>query len=1130
MLKITLHNGYKWARLIAYLSVFGAVSTIGFTAPNFVLSDTTQAEVNPNPDSNTLVLSLDGKDDKKIEAVKKILQEENFVNFTEPEAINQELRELKKNRLVLIAQSDKNLSNEQFKGALSKLKQADAVLTANRNNKYQIALEPNDPYWTNGGLWGLKKIGMQQAWDQTTGSNDIIVADTDTGVNYNHEDLADNMWKNAAEIPGDKIDNDGNGYVDDIYGIDTKNKDSDPMDDHGHGTHTAGTLGAVGNNNKGVVGVNWNVKILVCKFIGADGWGDDADAIKCFNYIVLMKNRGVNIRVTTNSWGDPVNPAAPFPQALKDSIDAVGSAGIVNVFAAGNAGVDIDKNPFYPASFASNTTGSTTAVSTSILAVAASASTDGWPSWSNYGLKSVHLAAPGVSILSTGGGALYNYLSGTSMATPHVAGAAAALLAKKPTLTVGQLKSQILDNVDALPQWQNKVISGGRLNVFKALSAESNPAPPIKKPDLNVQSLAVAPSLTTPGATLTATVLIKNDGDADAAAFSVDFYQNRLTPPPDGLTGDKTWLVSQLAAGATTSLTHTFSTAQTGVFKAWAQVDTKGQIDETKENNNNLGPINYEIAKPDAAVTSLTVTPSHSLVGTQLTASITVKNSGKTNIAKPFAVDFYQNRASAPGAAVAGDKRWTIDGLATGEQKVITYPFVATSPGAYKAWAQVDTDQQVDEQSETNNVIGPIAYEATQPDLAIKSLAIEPAAAEVGAKITAKIEVENQGGADAGNFLIDFYQNRLTAPTAGLSGDQKTTIALVKAGKSETIKFDFTFSAAADYQAWAQVDTDNKISEISETNNLAGPTNYAVSEKPKPNLIIQAFTVSPNKAEQGAPLVATVVVKNNGSAGASAFSTDFYKHRSDNDKPKKGHKGDDKKSAGPLAAGQTATQTFTFTPAVGSYTAYVQVDEEGGVQATDAVAGPASYTITAKSLPPAAQPPPEPTAPTNPISPTAAKPQANQENQEHNNPQQRTSAEQTALEVNDISVNDISFSGANVAINLTKPAQAAVIYSRSTNWLRWEKLVEKYSQLAQDQPKRAKRYNGLANSYRQQIARTTTTVNVDEQSAEHRISLSKLNANTRYFYRTTVSVGEDETITTEVSNFRTAKVPRRSKK
>jgi serine protease len=319
---------------------------------------------------------------------------------------------------------------------------------------------PNDPAWLIGYMWGLEKIQMQPVWLQyTTGSSDVVVADIDTGADYTHPDLVANMWHNPSEIAGNGVDDDQNGYVDDVYGIDTYNHDSDPMDDYGHGTHTAGIMSAAGDNGIGVVGVNWNAKIIACKFIGSDGSGTDAGAIECFNYVVALKQHGVNIRATNNSWGD-ARGSDPFPQALKDAIDAAGNAGIVNVFAAGNGGTNTDAAPFDPASFDSP----------SIISVAASDIDDQRASFSNYGPISVDLAAPGVNIDSTYWGD-YGFLSGTSMAAPHVAGAVAILAAFDPALTASAMKSLILNNVDVLPNWSGLTATGGRLNVLKAMMA-----------------------------------------------------------------------------------------------------------------------------------------------------------------------------------------------------------------------------------------------------------------------------------------------------------------------------------------------------------------------------------------------------------------------------------------------------------------------------------------------------------------------------------------------------------------------------------------------------------------------------------------------------------------------------------
>ena len=347
---------------------------------------------------------------------------------------------------------------------------------------YRTQATANDPRFNE--LYGLTKIQAPLAWDTTTGSPSVIVAVIDLGVDYNHEDLSANMWRNPGEtglnsIGQDKatnaIDDDGNGYVDDVFGIDTINHDSNPMDDGGHGTHVSGTIGGVGNNSTGVVGVNWNVRMMAIKSHGADGNGTSASVVEAFQYVAMMRRRGVNVRVTNNSWGGA--PEAPdYDQALKDAIDAAGNTGILTVCAAGNSARDNDALPFYPASYDSP----------SIMSVAASDQNDNRAGFSSRGATSVDLAAPGVLILSTLRNSTYGFFSGTSMATPHVSGAAALLWAHAPYLTVSQVKATLMNNVDVLPQWAGLTVTGGRLNLARAVQNTPS-AHPIDGPDFFVR-------------------------------------------------------------------------------------------------------------------------------------------------------------------------------------------------------------------------------------------------------------------------------------------------------------------------------------------------------------------------------------------------------------------------------------------------------------------------------------------------------------------------------------------------------------------------------------------------------------------------------------------------------------------
>ncbi|MCA1637573.1 MAG: S8 family serine peptidase [Acidobacteria bacterium] len=354
-----------------------------------------------------------------------------------------------------------NLSVEQ---AVARYKNLAGIEAVQPNYYYHLLATPSDPQFPQ--LYAMQKISAPAAWDLTTGSANTVVAVIDSGIAYNHQDLATNMWKNPGEINGNGIDDDGNGFVDDYYGYDFFYNDSNPIDDAGgHGTHVAGIIGAVGNNNLGVVGVNWNVRLMAIKIYSPNGTDStSAMLVNAYNYVRMMKNRGVNIRVTNNSYGD-CGEACGYDQATKDALDAMGNAGILNVFAPGNNGRNIENSPFYPASY----------TSPSILSVAASTSTDERAGFSNYGATSVDIAAPGENILSTfnSSDSSYRSLSGTSMSSPHGAGAAALLSSYNPNLSVASLKATLMNTVDLLPQWNGVVKSGGRLNVFRALQTQT---------------------------------------------------------------------------------------------------------------------------------------------------------------------------------------------------------------------------------------------------------------------------------------------------------------------------------------------------------------------------------------------------------------------------------------------------------------------------------------------------------------------------------------------------------------------------------------------------------------------------------------------------------------------------------
>lgn len=359
----------------------------------------------------------------------------------------------------------------------------------------QAVATPNDFYYANQSLWGLHNTGQlggragadihtPEGWDIQNSADHIVVAVIDTGLRYTHEDLAANMWVNPGESgPGllgiDKsvngLDDDGDGYIDDVHGINAITGTGIPWDDHGHGTHVSGTIGGVGNNSVGVVGVAWQIQIMACKFLDATGHGSVSDAIECIDY---ARSKGANI--INASWGDyltaPRNGILPdlpaYSTALHDAVASARDAGILFVAATGNDNTDNDVHPLYPASYTDLD---------NIIAVAATDRNDAKASFSNYGANTVHLGAPGQDILScwNGNDNDYQYLSGTSMGTPHVVGVCALVWAHYPAETYLQIKNRVLAGTDWLPSLAGKCVTGGRLNLANALGATTPPPPTV---------------------------------------------------------------------------------------------------------------------------------------------------------------------------------------------------------------------------------------------------------------------------------------------------------------------------------------------------------------------------------------------------------------------------------------------------------------------------------------------------------------------------------------------------------------------------------------------------------------------------------------------------------------------------
>ncbi|HEX8082219.1 MAG TPA: S8 family peptidase [Jatrophihabitans sp.] len=358
--------------------------------------------------------------------------------------------------------------------AIQALKADPAVAYAEPNWIYTHAATSTDPYYTDGSLWGMygpsttpaNAYGSNAAaaWAAgTTGSASVYIGVIDEGIQYNHPDLAGQVGNPLETANG--ADDDGNGYVDDVYGWDFDGNNNSVYDGttlgvaDDHGTHVSGTIGAKANNGAGVVGVNWNVKMISGKFLGAAG-GNTANAIKAIDYFTGLKARGVNIVATNNSWG-----GGGYSQALGDAIGRANNANILFIAAAGNGGTDQvgdnnDTTPSYPSSYPH----------ANVVSVAAITKTGTRASYSNYGPTSVDIGAPGSAVWSTTAYNTYGSLSGTSMATPHVTGAAALYASTHPGATAAAIKNALLSSAVPTASMAGVTTTGGRLDAFAALS------------------------------------------------------------------------------------------------------------------------------------------------------------------------------------------------------------------------------------------------------------------------------------------------------------------------------------------------------------------------------------------------------------------------------------------------------------------------------------------------------------------------------------------------------------------------------------------------------------------------------------------------------------------------------------
>ena len=360
--------------------------------------------------------------------------------------------------------------------AINSVPTLSSILTGTISER-SSSMGPNDPLY--GKLWGLNNTGSnepdrtggtsttpgvegsdvdaEKAWGITRGSKNVVIAVIDTGIDYNHPDLQNNLWVNTMEIPGNNIDDDGNGYIDDIHGWNAEKDNGNPMDGNSHGTHCAGTIGAEHNNGVGVAGVMGEVSLMAVKFLSDSGSGSLADAVEAIDYATRM-----NVDVMSNSWG-----GGGFSKALEDAITAAKNKGIMFVAAAGNNGTNNDTSPTYPSNYQVD----------NVVSVASHNAQDTMSSFSCFGKRTVHVAAPGSNVLSSTPNGQYKVLSGTSMATPHVSGVIGLLLSESGRLPVLEVRNRLMATTTPSQAFKKTTKGQGRVNAYNFLMNIRVPRP-----------------------------------------------------------------------------------------------------------------------------------------------------------------------------------------------------------------------------------------------------------------------------------------------------------------------------------------------------------------------------------------------------------------------------------------------------------------------------------------------------------------------------------------------------------------------------------------------------------------------------------------------------------------------------
>ena len=777
------------------------------------------------------------------------------------------------------------------------------VAYAEPNYLVQTLGVPNDPGFPQ--LWAFQNtaqsygfpagtsgadISAVPAWDISTGNTTNVIAIVDTGIDYTHPDLVPNIWSAPAaftlNIGGTNI-----SCPKGSHGFNAITWTCDPMDDNQHGTHVAGTIGATGNNATGVVGVNWTTQIVSLKFLNAGGSGSLADAINAIEFAVQLKmlpNPPAVLRVLSNSWG-----GSGFSQALMDEIQRVADQDMLFVAAAGNSSSNNDITPAYPAAYPLS----------NVIAVAATDNNDALASFSNYGLKTVHLGAPGVNIFSTLPKNTYGYLSGTSMATPHVSGAAMLVLSTCD-LATADLKQVLLQNVDPIPSLTGITSTGGRLNVNKAIRACSGPAS-IAPQTISFGRIQVGSSAGPRQLTLS------NNQDVDLNVYSI------TSTDPQFLLQNNCGAL--LAARTNCQLSVSFVPTTLGDFSASVLV-----ADSAPNNPQSVVLKGSGSEDPDLAMTSLVVPTKPAAAGGSVPVAATVTNPGI--FSTPVSLTgFYLTKnglRDSNSRLLAQLPLPSIPAAGAFVQNVTLSIPANTTAGSYRMMACADDGNSVTETDETNNC-ATAALTIALADLIETGVSVSTSKVGAGGSLQITDTATNQGGADAGVSVTQYYIS--TSPSKNSNARLLTgsrSIATLAAGSSSigsaliTLPSDL---AAGSYYVLACADDTSLIVETSETNNCATSSSKVTAG---PDLIETGVTVSASKIGAGGSLQITDTITNQGGGDAVASVTQYYISTSTS-KNSNARLLTGSRSVATLAAGSGSTgATLVTVPsdlAVGSY-------------------------------------------------------------------------------------------------------------------------------------------------------------------------------------------------------------------